>query len=98
MAKKTSFYSQTPQVPKKKIAGENPIGVVIIGVRNSPTVPAEGGKSRGFGPPSGKTVHPKRLKGTVHYEHPEPTRRLGGKTEGPQKQIKTLNNMHKIGG
>lgn len=95
MAKKEGFYRQTPAVPEKKIAGTNPIGMVIIGVRRPSTVPEGGGKSRGFGPPSGEPVRPKHVRGTAHYERPPPGHKLG-KTEGPQKPVRTLNHLHKV--
>lgn len=95
MAKKEGgFYSQVPAVPKKKIAGINPYGGPEIGSRRSPTVPKEGGKSHGFGPPGAEPVRPKHVRGTAHYEHPGHGKHLS-KTEGV-KPMKMLNHLHKV--
>ncbi len=50
MPKKDNFYSQTPVVSAKKLAGTNPVGSVAIGGGKSPTVPAKAGSmSQGLG-------------------------------------------------
>lgn len=44
-------YVQTPAVPKKRIAGTNPMGSVGVGSYVAPTAPAKApGRLRGTGP------------------------------------------------
>jgi len=50
MAKKKALYSQTPAVPAKKIAGTNPVGLVLIGLHGPGMVPEKGGMTRGLVP------------------------------------------------
>ncbi len=51
MAQKKGFYANTPSVPGKKIAGVNPIGIVILGGARPPTVPQRHeATSHAFGP------------------------------------------------
>lgn len=56
------FYSQTPVVSAKAIAGKNPIPGPTLGSNVSPTVPQEPGKVHGLGP-QGKSFKPGHVKG-----------------------------------
>jgi hypothetical protein len=63
MAKKP-FYSKTPVVPEKQIAGKNPIpGPELGGQVTSPTVPRHQGFTKAFGP------HVKTPHGYGHAPH-----------------------------
>jgi hypothetical protein len=56
------FYSQTPVVSAKAIAGKNPIPGPSLGSNVSPTVPQEPGKMHGLGP-QGKPFRPGHVRG-----------------------------------
>lgn len=66
---KKKFYSQTPAVPEKQIAGKNPIPGPQLGSAVSPTVPQEPGRAHGLGP-AGKAFKPGHVKGAHGFGHP----------------------------
>lgn len=68
------FYSQTPVVPAKAIAGKNPIPGPELGRNSSPTVLQEPGKVHGLGP-QGKSFKPGHVKGAHGYGHPPHARK-----------------------
>lgn len=63
------FYSQTPVVPEKEIAGKNPIPGTALGAYASPTVPQEPGKVHGLGMLPKPFKHGV-VKGAHGYGHP----------------------------
>jgi len=67
------FYSQTPVVPAKAIAGKNPIPGPSLGSGTSPTVPQEPGKAHGLGPHD-KPFRAAHVKGAHGYGHPPKAR------------------------
>jgi hypothetical protein len=63
------FYSQTPVVPEKQIAGKNPIPGPALGGYASPTVPETPGVMHGVGTLSKPFKHG-AVKGAHGYGHP----------------------------
>lgn len=90
MAKKKSFYSQTPFVPAKKIAGVNPLGQVSIGAGTPPQIPkSPGGTTSGLGArPTHVFKHhlkPQRQHGHMRFSGHPSAHRIGS---GLKKVIK----------
>lgn len=61
MAKRKQLYSQKPVVSNKKVAGTNPVGVIIIGAGPASIVPDKSGVSRGITPK--KELHQPKARG-----------------------------------
>lgn len=90
MPKKKGFYATEPAVPDKKIAGENPIGTVELGMLKSPTVPEHEGVIHGLGPQT-KQFHYPHVRGAHGYGHP-PKARVG------HLRYSSNPKAHRIGG
>lgn len=67
MAKKP-IYSEIPVVPKKTIAGTNPMGTVALGGAKSPTVPQKASSIHGLDVPA-HTFRTPSIKGAHGYGH-----------------------------
>ncbi len=69
MPRKKGFYSQTPAVSKKVMAGENPIAGPELGAMTPPTVPQRHeGATHAFGPQIHQ-VRPPSVKGAHGWGH-----------------------------
>ncbi len=68
MPKKAEFYSKTPVVPAKKLAGTNPMPGPQVGVLGPPTVPERPGAIHGLGTPTKHFGHP-NVKGSHGWGH-----------------------------
>jgi hypothetical protein len=63
------FYSQTPVVSAKQVAGTNPIPGPGVGLLTSPTVPEKPGVIHGLGTPTKEFKHG-QVKGSHGFGHP----------------------------
>jgi len=68
MPKKAKFYSQTPAVPAKRLAGTNPMPGPTLGSAVLPTTPTHQGRIHGLGTPEHPFGH-RQVKGVHGYGH-----------------------------
>lgn len=83
------FYSQTPVVSEKQIAGKNPIAGPGVGNLTSPTVPEKPATVHGLGTPAKNFPHG-QVPGAHGYGHPPHARKGHYRLSGNPK-------AHKLG-